>query len=369
MNKSWNLGQVFGIDLKIHPTFIILLIWVGFSTLLSGGSLTAMLNDLLFILALFVCVVLHELGHALMAKRFDISTDDITLLPIGGVARLERMPEDPKQELLVAGAGPAVNVVISGIIIGGLLLTGSFTNPLDLSAFLDNFWLQLLAANILLVVFNLIPAFPMDGGRVFRALLSSKMDHVKATRIAANVGRGFAVLMGIAGFFYNPWLILTAIFVWSGAGAEAHSVEVKAGVKGLVARDAMISQFYQVEANQPLAAVFQLSMETGQHNIPVTSNDHFLGIIRRADLLNALNRLGNRSPAYAAMGVETEGIKPETPLSSVLTKFTNSQVLPVLEERKLIGLITPESIKQRMWLNQRMKQTHNPPINENPDTV
>ncbi len=369
MKKSWNIGKLFGIDVKIHPTFIFLLVWIGFSSLMTGGSLPDMVGDLLFISALFVCVLLHEVGHALMAKRFDISTGDITLLPIGGIARLERIPEDPKQELLVAGAGPAVNLLISAVIVAGLFFTGFFANPLNLSAITENFWLQLLSANLLLVIFNLIPAFPMDGGRVFRAILASKMDHVKATRIAANVGRGFAILMGIAGFFYNPWLILTAIFVWSGAGAEARSVEVQAGVKGLVARDAMISQFYQVEANQPLSGVFQLSMETGQHNMPVTSNGHFLGIIRRADLLNAINRLGNRSPAYAAIGVEPKSVHPETPLKAVLAEFTSSQVLPVIEDRQLIGLITPESIKQRMWLNQRMKQPPISPINEKTDTA
>ncbi len=356
MKGSWNVGRIAGIDLKIHLTFVLLLVWVGVSTMLSGGTVGAVLGELLFILALFLSVVLHEFGHAIAAKRFGIATKDILLLPIGGVARLEQMPEDPKQELVVAAAGPIVNVLIGGLLFAGLLVFGGFSQPINISTLMDNFWLRLLTVNLTLVLFNLVPAFPMDGGRVLRAILASRMNYVKATRTAANIGRGFAVLMGIAGFFWNPWLILTAIFIWSGAGSEAQAVEVKEGVKGLTARDAMISQFYQVEANQPLDGVFQLAMETGQQNIPVLSNGHFLGIIRRQDLLDGLNRLGNRAPAYGAIGIEPKGIDPEMPLKDVLPKFAQSRVQPVIEDGKLIGLVTPESVQQRMWLNQRLRK-------------
>ena len=364
MNRSWHVGRVAGIDLKIHLTFFFLLIWVGFSTALSGGAATDVLSEVLFILALFLCVVLHELGHALTAKRFGISTQDITLLPIGGVARLDSMPEDPKEELLVAAAGPAVNVLISILILGGLVVSGTFAQNMNLSTLLDNFWLRLMAVNISLVAFNLIPAYPMDGGRVLRAILASRFENVKATRIAVNIGRGFAVLMGIAGFFFNPWLILTALFVWSGAGAEGKAVEVKAGLKGLVVRDAMISQFYQVEGSQTLESVFHLSLATGQQNFPVLSNENFLGIIRRSDLMVALEKYGNRAPAYTAIGLEPQGLEPESPLQDVLPEFRTSRVQPVIENHQLIGLITPESVQQRMWLNKRKKQVGSQPPGE-----
>jgi len=320
-------------------------------------------------MALFLCVVLHEFGHALMAKRFGIKTHDITLLPIGGVARLEKMPEDPIEEFMVAIAGPAVNVMIAAGIFVGISATGFFTQPLNLMAMSNNFWMQLLATNLVLVIFNLIPAFPMDGGRILRAILALKINHVKATRIAANIGRGFAVVMGIAGFFINPWLILTAVFIWTGAGAEAKSVKTKADLQGLVVRDALISQYYQVEGNQSLGSVFQLSMQTGQTNIPVLSNGNFLGIIRRRDLLKAIDRLGNRAPAYTAIGVERGGVHPETPLHEVLPKFSTRRVLPVTVDRQLIGLVTPESVQQRMWLNQRLNRSNSQPIEEKTDTV
>jgi Zn-dependent protease len=361
MKWSWHVGKIAGIDLKIHLTFVFILIWYGLSTYLGGGSLTAALNNVLLILALFFSVVLHEFGHALTARLFGIATRDITLLPIGGIARLESMPEDPKEELIVSIAGPAVNAVIAGGLFTGLLLSGFFNPPLIMAEMLNNFWLQLTVANITLVLFNLIPAFPMDGGRVLRSILALFMDHLKATRIASYIGRGLALVMGIAGFFVNPWLILTAAFVWFGAGAEAQSVELKVGLKGLLVRDAMLSHYYQVEANQPLSDVFQLAMSTGQRHMPVVSNGNFLGIIRRADLLKAIDRLGNRAPAYAAIGVEPTSLDPGMPLNDVLPKFTAHQVLPVLEGRQLIGLITPESVQQRMWLNQRLQNGTNKP--------
>lgn len=369
MKGTWHIGRIAGIDIKIHLTFVFIFIWFGLSAYISGGSITAALTNVLFILTLFLCVVLHEFGHALTARLFGIKTKDITLLPIGGVARLESMPEDPIEELLVAVAGPAVNAVISAGLFTGLLLSGFFSQPINITAMLSNFWLQLLIANIILVLFNLIPAFPMDGGRVLRSLLALAMDQTRATRIAANIGRGLAVLMGIAGLFVNPWLILTAVFVWFGAGAEAQAVEMKAGLKGLVVRDAMVSQYYQVEANQPLSEAFQLAMATGQTYLPVLSNGNFLGIIRRGDLQKAIDRLGNRAPAYAAIGVEPEGLDPDMPLTDVLPKFATHRVLPVLDVRQLIGLVTPESVQQRMWLNQRLNGTKSKPTGERTDVA
>lgn len=353
MKWTWNAGKIAGIDVKIHLTFVFLLLWVGFSTLWAGGSIETVLLELAVVLFLFLSVVLHELGHALVARGFGYPTRDITLLPIGGVARLEEMPENPKQELLVAGAGPLVNLVISGVLFIVLLLTGHFALPLNLTALANNFWVQILSANLTLALFNLIPAFPMDGGRILRSILALPLGRVKATRIAANIGRGLAVVMGIAGIFLNPWLVMIALFVWFGAGAEAQSVELKAGLQGLTVRDALINQFYQVEANQSLESVFQLTIQTGQPTLPVTSNGRFLGFIRRHDLQSAIERLGRRAPAYSAIGSEPQGLALDTLLTEVLAQFQTFRVLPVIENGQLAGLVTPESIKQAMWLNQQ----------------
>lgn len=221
MKWSFPVARIAGIDVRIHATFFLLLAWFGFVYYSTGGY-GAMVVGLSFIILLFVCVVLHEFGHALAARAYGINTPDITLLPIGGIARLERMPENPWQELVVALAGPAVNVVIAFalyLVIGRFFQLGDFG---ELAEGEGNLLNKLLAINIVLVVFNMLPAFPMDGGRVLRALLATRMKHARATQIAAAIGQGVAVLLGIVGLFGgNPFLLFIALFVFSGARAEA----------------------------------------------------------------------------------------------------------------------------------------------------
>jgi len=218
---SFHLARIAGIDVRIHATFLLLLVWFGFVYYAEGGH-AALFAGLSFLILLFLCVILHEFGHALAARAYGINTPDITLLPIGGIARLERMPEKPWQELVVALAGPAVNVVIAFglyVVIGRLFGLGDL---LPMAEGGGNLLTQLLAINVILVVFNLLPAFPMDGGRVLRAVLAMRMKHARATRIAAVVGQVVAVLFGLFGFLGgNPFLLFIAVFVFFGARAEA----------------------------------------------------------------------------------------------------------------------------------------------------
>ena len=206
--------------MRIHLTFLLFLVWIWFSYYQIAGFAGAV-QGVLFILALFACVLLHEFGHAFAARGFGIETPDITLLPIGGVARLSRIPEKPWQELVVAIAGPLVNVVIAAALIS--VIHGSAA--LEQLEYLESPRIELLAklasVNVMLVLFNLIPAFPMDGGRVLRALLAMAMPYAQATQIAAWIGQGLAVVFGIFGLFGNPWLIFIAFFIFAGAQQEA----------------------------------------------------------------------------------------------------------------------------------------------------
>jgi Zn-dependent protease len=226
MSWSWRIGRIAGIDVYVHATFFLLLLWEAVRGYQAHGNPAEAVAGLVFILVLFGIVVLHELGHALAARGYGIRTRDIILLPIGGVARLERMPRDPWQELVVAIAGPAVNVVLAAGIYTGLALgrgLSTFGDSLRVGGgFLDRlFWV-----NVSLAVFNLLPAFPMDGGRVLRAALALRLDYVRATRIAATVGQGMALLFGLLGLLFDPFLVFIAVFIWLGAAVEVQQAEL-----------------------------------------------------------------------------------------------------------------------------------------------
>jgi len=247
MKWSWKLGEIAGIGIYVHATFLILLVWVALSHYLAGQSIAMMLNGIVFLLALFGIVVLHELGHALTAKRFGIPTRNITLLPIGAVARLERMPDDPKQELWVALAGPAVNVVLAAVLYIVLRLTSGVAPLNQFNVVGGQFLSKLMWVNVSLALFNMLPAFPMDGGRMLRALLAMRLDYVRATQIAANIGQGMAFLFGVIGLFYNPFLVLESVFARLNA-CRCHSLPlVRNGqLAGLITMD-NVGEFLMVQ--------------------------------------------------------------------------------------------------------------------------
>jgi Zn-dependent protease len=214
---KWKLGNLAGIGVYLHWSFWLLPAWILLS---AGGGLAGAMGSLLFVFAIFGCVVLHELGHALMARQYGIGTRDITLYPIGGVASLERMPRRPSQELAIAVAGPAVNVVIAGVLFAILLVAGIGAQTPTFSLVGGSFLLNLLVVNVLLVLFNMLPAFPMDGGRVLRAFLAMRMPCLRATEIAVRVGQGVAIILAIIGLFSGGTLLFIALFVFLAAQAE-----------------------------------------------------------------------------------------------------------------------------------------------------
>src|SRR5271165_3910516 len=230
---SLRLGKLFGIDVRVHATFLFLLAWIALAYLMPGRGAWVALGGVEFLLALFAIVVLHELAHALTARRFGIATREILLLPIGGVSRMDRMPSKPSQELLVSVAGPAMNLALAGVLLAALLATGQARAALHVSVAEGPLLAKLMWANVALAGFNLLPAFPMDGGRVLRSLLTLRMDRVKATDAAAGVGQAAALLFGLVGLFFNPLLVFIALFVWVGAQEEARHAHVRASLEGV----------------------------------------------------------------------------------------------------------------------------------------
>lgn len=228
---KWKLGTIAGIDVFLHWSFWILPAWIFISTVTGGGGWIAALTSVLLVFAVFGCVVLHEVGHALMARQYGVGTRDITLYPIGGVARLERMPTRPSQELAIALAGPAVNVAIAVVLLGIIVLAGIGQQVLFINPLGGQFLVTLMWVNVALVVFNLLPAFPMDGGRVLRAFLAMQLPHVQATTIAARVGQVIAVLLALVGLFSSPTLLFVALFVFLAAQAELSTARVQAAAR------------------------------------------------------------------------------------------------------------------------------------------
>jgi Zn-dependent protease/predicted transcriptional regulator len=356
MRWSIKLGKLLGIDVYLHFTFLLLLAFLGFVYWRATQNVEAALRGVAFIVALFGCVVLHELGHALMARRYGIKTRDITLLPIGGIARLEKMPEKPMQEFLVALAGPAVNVVIATVLFLGLAATGGFAPMEELGVTGGSFWQRLMLLNVVLVVFNLLPAFPMDGGRVLRALLAMRLGRHRATVIAANVGQVMAILFGIVGFFYNPFLIFIGIFVYLGAQAEAGMVEMQSALEGLRVRDAMMTRFRTLSAQDTLAKAVNELLAGSQQDFPVIENNLPIGMLRRNDLVKALSDGRSDDAVTAGMSRDCETVEETSSLKSAVESMRKRQctTMPVVSRGLIVGLLTLENITEMIMVNAAM---------------
>lgn len=353
MRWSFHLARIAGIDVRVHVTFLLLLAFIALSYG-SVGGLPAAIQGVAFICAVFLCVVLHEFGHALTAKRYGIQTPDITLLPIGGVARLEKMPDEPIQEVWVAIAGPLVNVVIAFVL--WLVLKMPSVPDLRIMQVAEGYFLsKLLVVNVMLVLFNLIPAFPMDGGRVLRALLAMRMNYGRATQIAANIGQALAFVGGFFGFLYGHFfLILIAIFIYFGASSEAAFAQFRDLSADLRVSAVMVTQFQTLSHEATLNDAVDMLLSTSQHEFPVIGvTGAFSGLLTRKDLIGGLRRSGPETSVTAVMRTDIPAIH-QTMLferAFALLQQYGSPALPVLDsDGRLVGLFTPENISELMMV-------------------
>jgi stage IV sporulation protein FB len=378
MDWSIKIGTIKGIEIKIHLTFLLIILWATIEGgTEKGGGLIGAIFGIVSTTLLFSCVVLHELGHSFQALRYKVKVHNITLLPIGGVAQIESIPEKPSQELAISLAGPAVNFTIAGLLaplalwilvdpIGAYLHQPAYlfsdTGRRMLSWILDGLlygtdWkalvFYLLSMNVSLGIFNLIPAFPMDGGRVLRALLALRLDYLRATRIAVNVGRGLAMLMGIAGLmlFQIP-LVLIAIFIYAGGGHERQMVKVKRALQELQVSQAVTRQLRAVTPITPLAHILDLIFHGYQSNFPVVKGRQLVGVLVREDILTTLRERGSDVPVDQVMRTDFPIVNLSDSLLHVQQLIAKSGVkaVPVVEDGFFRGLITLDNINETYTL-------------------
>jgi Zn-dependent protease/CBS domain-containing protein len=353
---SWSIpiGTVKGTVIRIHVTFLLFLLWIGGMHYAQGGG-PAALEGVVFIVLLFTCVLLHEFGHVFAARRYGVQTPDITLLPIGGVARLERIPEKPSQELVVALAGPAVNVVIAAVLYLALFIGGF---PVESGVEVQNPGVGMLAklawVNVFLVLFNLIPAFPMDGGRVLRAFLAQRLGYGRGTQIAATIGQGVAFVFGLLGLFGNPLLLFIALFVYLAASSEAHAVQLREVSRGVIAGDAMITHFESLSPGSVVEDAVQSLISTTQHEFPVVDGGGRLrGVLTRDDMIRALRERGPDTPVMEVMRSDIPVVGQRQNLDEALRLMQENR-LPAVgivdNEGRLVGLITPENVGEMMMV-------------------
>lgn len=359
MRWSLKIATVAGIGIFVHWTFVLIVAWIAYIYAAQAGRASAAIDGVIFVLAVFACIVAHELGHALTARRFGIGTRNITLLPIGGVARLERMPEEPMQELLVAVGGPIVTAVLAAVFAliavplhgeASLLMLDPIESPL---------LVRLAWVNGFLLAFNLLPAFPMDGGRVLRALLHTSMDYARATRVAGIIGQAMAVLFGLFGLFIaNFILVIIAIFVFLGAQAEVNAAQMKFLTSGVAVREAMVTAFRTLSPGATLKEAVALLLAGEQQDFPVVENGSVIGVLTRSDLLK---RVATDGVTDRQVGeIMNRGCKPANDDEMLERAFGRMRengypVLPVLRDGELVGILTLENIGEWMMVRDAMQ--------------
>jgi stage IV sporulation protein FB len=356
---SVNIGSIAGTAIRIHITFLMFLVWIFAAGWASGGP-EAAIQSLIFMVLLFACVLAHEFGHIFTARAFGVATPDVTLLPIGGVARLERIPEKPSEEFLIAIAGPLVNVAIALVLMVGMRAHLDAQSLAAVESTNVSLVDRLAEVNLFLALFNMIPAFPMDGGRVLRALLATRLGHVRATEVAATIGQLCAFALGFLGLFYNPLLIFIAIFVYLAASSEAQAVSLRAMSRDVPVSAAMMTEFATLTPDEHIDAAVQTLLRTSQNEFPVVDGEHRLtGLLGRSQIIRALKELGPDAKVGQAMVTEIPTIENWRRLDEalrLLQEKTAPAVGVVDAAGRLVGLVTSETIGEMLLVRRALPE-------------
>jgi Zn-dependent protease/CBS domain-containing protein len=358
MSWSVSIGRIAGTAVRIHITFLLFLVWIWAANYFTGGA-DAAWTSVVFMILLFLCVLAHEFGHVFTARAFGVQTPDVTLLPIGGVARLERIPEEPIQEFLIAIAGPLVNVAIALVL---LALFGADLSTRHMAA-VDNAQVsmvdRLASVNLFLALFNLIPAFPMDGGRILRALLAIKFGFARATSVAATIGQLFAFGLGFLGLFGNPLLIFIAIFVYLAATSEGQVAQVRAMSRGVPVTAAMMTKFTTLTPVEPIEQAIDTLLRTSQNEYPVVDNGRLVGVLGRNEMIKALKEVGPQAPVADVMTRDVPTISNRGWLDDAF-RLLQEKSMPAVgvvdPEGRLVGLITSETIGEMLMVREALPE-------------
>ncbi len=370
MGWSIRLFSVAGTAVRIHLTFFLLLAFYAVIGWRLGGAPTA-IDQVVFVVLVFVCVVLHEFGHVFAARVYGIRTSDVTLLPIGGVASLERMPEKPGQEIFVALAGPAVNLVIAAGLALALGATFDLSQMTQIEEVKSSLAGRLAAANMLLFLFNLIPAFPMDGGRVLRALLAIPMGYTRATRVAAAIGQGLAFAFALAGLALGlPMLILIAVFIFLAASGEAGYVQAREYTRGYLASHAMITSFQALGPSSTADDAAALLLRTTQQEFPVVDGAGVMrGMLTRDALIGALQQSGGATPVLEIMDRDIPTVPQNACLDNVFERVQRSaaRLVGVVDPAgRLVGYITAENLSELIMIQSSRASGPSAPARRSP---
>lgn len=360
MKWSWKIARIAGIDIYIHATFVLLMYLLGLGYWNQSGTLAGVITGVGFILAIFGCVVLHEFGHALTARRYGIRTRNITLLPIGGVALLDKMPDDPWQEIKVAIAGPGVNFVIALFLAIYLALRGISVTTEEISLTGGPYLYRLMMVNLIIGGFNLLPAFPMDGGRVLRATLALRMDHASATRKAASIGQFLAIGMGLLGLMYNPFLLFIAVFIWFGASMESKADQFKSILGHATVRHAMLSEFHTLSPEDTLAKAAELTLAGSQKDFPVGTQGQLDKVLHHGDLIKGLREKGESAHISDLSLQNILSADIDEPLQKLLARMPDNpaQMIGVTDAGRIVGLLNLENILELIKIQEAVAKHH-----------
>ena len=358
MKRSLKIGAVSGIGIYLHWTFLLLIAAIFGYYYVQSQSVGAAIASMGLILGVFVCVVLHELGHALTARRFGVGTRSITLYPIGGLARLQRIPSEPMKEFWIAIGGPAVNLAIAVVLGLAVLVGGGTFSPSALQVPGTNTLTALMWINVALAGFNLLPAFPMDGGRVLRALLATRQDYAQATQTAANVGQAMAFLFGIFGLLsFNPILVFIALFVYVGAQQESQAAVYRAFTEGTPVRQAMVTRFASLDVEDTLDDAVNALLAGTDHDFPVVQDEEVVGLLRRKQLIQALSDHDRDTAVRTVADRDFFTTDPDAPLDEVFQRMNEAgcSTVPVVAETQLVGLLTLENVGELIMVSSALQ--------------